>query len=116
MSLSHIIASIPSRPPASLWTSDMHSACSVVSSPLPPGVPARLRDLRHGGEDAGGQGPQLGKAASGSPQGKPRGDPGAMPGRPQALYQRTGRDGAAAGISLARSSIPAPHAVGKSPV
>ena len=69
-----------------------------ISSPsVSSGVPAGLRDLRHGGEDAGGQGPQPGEAAAGAAAGDPGGDPGALPGGPQALYQRVGRGGMAAG-------------------
>jgi len=63
----------------------------------PPGVPAGLRDIRHGGKDVGGQRPQPGEAAAGSPQGEPRGDPRSLPGGPETLHQRAGRGGPAVG-------------------
>lgn len=63
----------------------------------PPGVPARLRDIWHGGEDAGGQGPQPGEAAASSPEGEPGGDPRTLPGGTEPLHRRAGRGGPAVG-------------------
>ncbi|XP_040031431.1 periphilin-1 isoform X3 [Gasterosteus aculeatus] len=61
------------------------------------GVPARLRDIWHGGEDAGGQGPQPGEAAASSPEGEPGGDPRTLPGGTEPLHRRAGRGGPAVG-------------------
>lgn len=61
-----------------------------------PGVPSGLRDIWHGGKDAGGERPQPGETAASSPQGEPRGDPRTLPGGPQTLHQRAGRGGPAA--------------------
>lgn len=71
------------------------SVCSVLLRSSLSGVPQGLRDLRNGGENAGGQRPQLGEPSAGAPPGEPRGDPRALLGGPQTLHQQAGPGGAA---------------------